>query len=797
MKPTSTNNEFHYLLDIFENAPAFMALYTGENLIFERANKAFFKIIGNRQLIGKPIDQALPELKNQPFINLIKNVYKTGKPFYGNEMRAFIKKSPTSEPEEIYVNVVYQPVHNEQKEIVGVFSHSIDVTDQVKTRLQFENLVQQQVQEHYRTSFAQQAGKIGTFEWDLREIQRSYWSKEFELLYGYPNGGFDSDSKDKWVQHVHPDDKKRVKEEIENYLADKKSTEMNIEFKVKWPDNSLHYLVTRAQIIRNTKGKAQRVIGVNIDITERKTIENNLVFLSQVSKVLSSSLDYKKTLKNIATLSVTEMADWCTIHMQTDTGIEQLAVAHSDPKKVKWALKFHEKKSLNPQEKIGIAKVMRTGKPEYYPVITDEMLIASAKDKANLELLRKVGFSSVMMMPIIVEDKTVGVISFIASESRKHYTLADLIVAEEVASRAALAIENSRLYHSAQENESRYRSFVDSNIVGVFTANKEGYIIDCNTAFEKITGYTKKEILKKNLTRWEITPQEYTEEVQKAMEELKKYGRSNPWEKEYIKKDGSQVPVIVASTLINEERGENITIVLDITERKRLEQRKDEFIGIASHELKTPLTSIKGYTQILERIIKQMSDDRLKLYLKKTNIYINRLDSLITDLLDVSRIQAGKLQFNMSNFDVYTLVNESIEAIQPTAEHHKIICEKCIHAQIYGDMPRLEQVILNMLSNAIKYSPESKKVNVSVQKKDNKIMVSVQDFGIGIPKKSQSKLFERFYRVEKTASQFSGLGIGLYISAEIVFRHGGDMWVESEEGKGSTFFFTLPIRGKK
>jgi PAS domain S-box-containing protein len=311
-----------------------------------------------------------------------------------------------------------------------------------------------------------------------------------------------------------------------------------------------------------------------------------------------------------------------------------------------------------------------------------------------------------------------------------------------------------------------------------------------------MVGYTRAD-LKNGKVDWsEMTPDEYKERDQEALSELLQTGVAQPWEKEYIRKDGSQIPVIIACTLLGSERDEIIAIILDITERKKLEQRKDEFIGIASHELKTPLTSIKGYTQILERIIQQMGNEKLQLYLKKTNNYIDRLDSLIGDLLDVSKIQAGKLQMNFNQFDFDSLVKDSIDSIQHLNTHHKIIMKGTVKEKISGDRNRLEQVFTNLLSNAIKYSPKADKVIVDVQRENNHVQVAVQDFGVGIPRNKQDKLFSRFYRVEETAKTFSGLGIGLYISCEIIGRHNGKMWVNSEKGKGSTFYFTLPIKNR-
>jgi len=239
---------------------------------------------------------------------------------------------------------------------------------------------------------------------------------------------------------------------------------------------------------------------------------------------------------------------------------------------------------------------------------------------------------------------------------------------------------------------------------------------------------------------------------------------------------------------------------LDITELKNTTEqlkKKDEFIGIASHELKTPLTSIKAYVQLLDKYLHDKSDDTSKLYLSKANIFIDKLNQLIVDLLDVSRIQAGKMQFNMDEFNFSELVKESVDNMQHVGNKHKIILEGNTEQKIYGDKQRLEQVFTNIISNAIKYSPEETEVKVDVFKKENEILVAIKDQGIGIPNDKLEKIFERFYRVENLPHKFTGLGIGLYISYEIIRRHNGRAWVESEEGKGSVFYFSLPILNKE
>lgn len=232
----------------------------------------------------------------------------------------------------------------------------------------------------------------------------------------------------------------------------------------------------------------------------------------------------------------------------------------------------------------------------------------------------------------------------------------------------------------------------------------------------------------------------------------------------------------------------------DIDENKKQNERKDEFIGIASHELKTPLTSIKAYVQLLSITLGSNENEQIKTYLKRTNNYVERLNTLIADLLDVSKIQAGKLQFNMSEFKFDELLKESIENMQYTSPTHKLFTRGSTEVIVTGDRQRLEQVFINFITNAVKYSPGADKVEINVHSSGDEITVAVKDQGIGIPKEKINKIFDRFYRVESSSHKFAGLGIGLFISSEIIKRHNGKIWVESEEGKGSTFYFSLPCK---
>ena len=233
--------------------------------------------------------------------------------------------------------------------------------------------------------------------------------------------------------------------------------------------------------------------------------------------------------------------------------------------------------------------------------------------------------------------------------------------------------------------------------------------------------------------------------------------------------------------------------VLDITERKALDQRKDEFINMASHELKTPLTSIKTMVQILrKKLVKQNLQEHVA-FLTRMDSQADTLTKLIGELLDVSKMRAGNLDYRNELIDTNELLINLIEVLQPTMPQHRLVLTGEACEPIRGDKERLKQVFTNLLTNAVKYSPNAEYVGVHIDASESGVTVSVRDYGIGIPKDVQKKIFERFYRVQMVRdSTFPGLGMGLYIVEAIVKRHGGRITVESEEGAGSTFSVFLP-----
>ncbi|NII84464.1 hybrid sensor histidine kinase/response regulator [Pedobacter riviphilus] len=230
----------------------------------------------------------------------------------------------------------------------------------------------------------------------------------------------------------------------------------------------------------------------------------------------------------------------------------------------------------------------------------------------------------------------------------------------------------------------------------------------------------------------------------------------------------------------------------EIEFRKQAEHKKDEFISIASHELKTPLTSVKGYIQLLQRSLNRDDKAMAQNHLEKASIQLEKLNELIVDLLDISKIESGKMKFNMKSFYADNMVNNAIEMLQQSNPDFKISKLGKTDDMIFGDEMRLEQVVINFITNAIKYAPGTNQVNVTTHIKDEKLYLAVKDFGIGISKEQQHKIFDKFYRVEENSNRFNGLGIGLYICSEIINRHGGTIGVNSVPDEGSEFYFIIP-----
>lgn len=231
----------------------------------------------------------------------------------------------------------------------------------------------------------------------------------------------------------------------------------------------------------------------------------------------------------------------------------------------------------------------------------------------------------------------------------------------------------------------------------------------------------------------------------------------------------------------------------DITEKKEIDRRKDDFLSIASHELKTPLTTIKGFVQILKKMVPEDSSEKFLSTLGKVSTNVDRLNNLISELLDTSKIQSGNIEIHKEPFEIDKLLTDTVENLKLASPSYDLSVNAGTNAIVLGDELQISQVISNLMSNAIKYSPGQNKIEVNCNRVGNFVKVSVTDYGMGVSQQDQLKIFERFFRARDIQKKFPGMGIGLYICHEIIVKHEGTLWVESEIGSGSTFNFTLPI----
>ena len=358
---------------------------------------------------------------------------------------------------------------------------------------------------------------------------------------------------------------------------------------------------------------------------------------------------------------------------------------------------------------------------------------------------------------------------------------------------------------SAEQKQAMLAAIIDSSDDAIVSKDLNGIITSWNHGAEKIFGYSQKEVLGKHISI--IIPEDRLDEETVIIQKIRSGERVSHFETIRKRKDGKPINISLTVSPVKDNTGKVIgasKVARDITEKAEMEKQrqlfterlqeinhyKDEFMAMASHELKTPLTVIKANLQILEY---KMQGDAKVGFVNKTLNQVNKLTNLISDLLDVSKIQSGALELNRTNFDLSIFLKEIIEDIQQTCRDHKIILNtNNKHLLARADKDRLEQVLINLLTNAIKYSPNAKQVMVDADIKDKDIVVQIKDWGIGIPEDDIDKVFTRFFRVRGLASTFSGSGIGLYISYEIIKKHGGKMWVESEIDKGSTFYFSIP-----
>ncbi len=357
-------------------------------------------------------------------------------------------RSPAGE--EQFFEYVLAPITAKDATAEAVVMVSRDITDRRKTE-------EQRRENEGRLRLALEAGQMGTWDWDVRtNVVR--WSSQLEAIHGLRPGTFPG-TFDAYQQDMHPEDRAGVLASIERAI--RTGQEHRIEYRLVVPDGSIRWIEARGTVFRDQAQQPLHMIGVCMEITQRKRIEQDLRFVAEASHSLATLVDYESTLQRIAALAVPHFADWCSIDLPDDDSVlRQLAVAHVDPSKVRLAQQVRERWPPSPELCQGIYEVFRTGKSLLIQEIPEEMLRQSVQDDEHFEMLRSLGLKSYMCVPIAVRENTIGVLTFIAAESGRRYGAADLALAEDLARRAAIASENARLYAKLREEGRKKDEFL-------------------------------------------------------------------------------------------------------------------------------------------------------------------------------------------------------------------------------------------------------------------------------------------------------------------------------------------------
>lgn len=672
---------------LFDEIPAQIAIVTGPDLVYEFINPRYkTELFPNREVLGKPLLYALPEVAGEPIWDILQHVYKTGETMAGHEINIPLADEIGGPVKDHYFNYVYQAIRDEAGKITGVLSFKYEITELVLAKKRLEQNEQQ-----------------------LLALNRGLANANEEI--------------------------QATNEEIQSANEELSATNEEL-------------------------FQAQRsMLRLNDELEERVELRSVELFNAQAEAAAERDR-LKRFFMQVPTgICVLDGPDF--IFELVNPSYQQLFPGRE-------LLNKPLSEALPELEGTPIIDILKS---VYYTGNTfegKELLVPMARTKDGP--IEDRYFSFIYQARYDADEVVDGILVFV-------FELTETILTRQ----------------KEKENEQRFRFLLNAMPQQVWTARPDGTLDYVNEVICDDFGQSMDQILGRRLQEFihpddqHISAQKWRAALQSGKEFMVEF-RLKFHDGLYVWHLARALPLI-ENGHIRLWLGTNTNIEI----QKNNEQKKDEFLSIASHELKTPLTSIKAFNQLMQRTT---DGQKLSTFIQKSATHVLRLEKLISDLLDVSRLNAGKMEYNMEAFSFLDMLKDSIESVQQATTSHQIILEKAEDVTYTGDRFRLEQVVNNLLSNAIKYSPEADKVIVNcVIHPDNSLIVSVQDFGIGIEEKNLMRLFDRYYRVDNTAMRFEGLGLGLFISAEILKRHHGSFWIESKPGIGSTFFFRLLLDG--
>lgn len=702
-------------------------------------NEAHAKVadVSRKDVIGRPLLEAFPDMSERflktgksELLESIRRVIKTGKVdampslHYDIKDRSGILRSR-------YWSVAHYPVLQSDS-VTAVYQVTSDITDETVASNDLETT-------KYQLEQILKARSIGTWVWDIDGNVICGDANTAKLFGLNPQAVKDGLPIKDYVAALHPDDRTRVSGEFSTASTGHKPYEA--EYRTIDANGEVHWVVARGYFEGGGKGNNNQSPGIIVDVTERKRAEENLAFLTDTTTQFSSSLGYEKILQTITTMAVPRIADWCAIELVKDGTLQQVALAHVDPKKVKWAKKLRRDQGAPSLDKpTGVAKVIRTGETEYYPEITREFLEASAKNKEELDLMLEIGFSSVIIAPMTLDGKTIGAATFVATDSRLHFKLADVEVAKAFANRAALAVYNATLYDEAEHELTNRRELQHD--------------------LEQLNGELENRV------------KERTKELQATNHGL---------EREIRKRHRAEKALDTYSK-----------------ELARSNQELQDFAYVASHDLQEPLRKIQSFGDLLESEVGVELGEDSKQYLSRMRSAASRMSVLIEDLLSFSRVTTKAQPTQAVNLNDIAI--EVVSDLEARITSTKGVVDIQPLPTVWANNTHMRQLFQNLIGNALKFHRPDVPTLVKVYAepllpKDTMYTIYFEDNGIGFDEKYLDRIFSVFQRLHGK-SEYEGTGVGLAVCRKIAERYGGIITAASIEGSGSIFSFSIPITGR-
>jgi len=748
----------------------------GQTLLYASSGEDALKQLLRRDVAVILLDVQMPGLDGFDTAHLIKQRERT------RHVPIIFVTAISKDEEQVFrgysagaVDYVFKPFNPDVlRSKVGVFIELHEKNEQL--RRQAEQLKQQELtelrresEERYRFLAEAQPDQIWTAlpngELDyVNQRALDYFATRFSEL--VETG---------WTKVAHPEDLGRMLDRWQTALATGQPYENELRLR-RASDGAYRWHLTRAVPMTDRGGAVVKWFGSNIDIHDQKRAEEAQRFLVDAGAALAASLDYRSTLAAVAKLAVPRIADWARVDVIEDDRLRTLAVEHVDPAKVELAFELAHRYPESPGAEQGPPLVFRTGASELVTEISEQRIAELAQDDFHLGLVRELGVQSYMCVPLVAHGEMLGVISLVAAESGRRYGPDDLALAEELARRAGVAVENAQLYREVEERAQSAR-VLETVADGVFVVDSDGLVRLWNRAAETISGIRREEIVGRRL-----------DDLLPAWKRASTRVETLPFERE-----GHDRWVSISGVAFDDGV---VYAFQDITDERVLEQMRQDIVATVSHELRTPLAAIYGSALTLNREDIELQDD---LRTRLLNVIVEestRLATIVNDLLLASQLDAGRLDVHIESCDPHAL-SESVVAAARThlPDGVRLLLDEPADGvpPVAADEAQLRQVLDNLLDNAIKYSPAGGDVRLAVGAANGAVRFSVADSGLGIPPTEQDRIFDKFYRLDPDMTGgVGGTGLGLYIARELVRRVGGRIWVEPNHGEGSIFTVEIP-----